>query len=45
MHQERFIESSISVPGDGAGQLAAASYRVLNISVLRHTFLGYVQPD
>ena len=44
MHQERFIESSISVPDDGAGQLAAASYRVLNISVLRQTFLGCLQP-
>jgi hypothetical protein len=45
MHQERFIESSISVPDDGAGQLSAASYHVLNISVLRLTFLGCVQPD
>ena len=45
MHQERFIESSISVPDDGAGQLAAASYRVLNISVLRQTFLGCLQPE
>jgi len=44
MHQERFVETSISIADDEAGHLAAASYRVLNISVLRQTFLGCVQP-
>ena len=45
MHRERFIESSIGASDTEPAPLNAASYRVLNISVLRHTFLGYVQPD
>jgi len=43
MHRERFTESSIPEPDNEAGQLDAESYRVLNISVLRHTFLSYFQ--
>jgi len=48
MHQERFVETSICITddeADEAGQFTAASYRVLNISLLRQTFLGCVQPE
>ncbi|CAB1062698.1 hypothetical protein D1BOALGB6SA_7478 [Olavius sp. associated proteobacterium Delta 1] len=43
MHQERFIESSINALDNEPAQPNAESYRVLNISVLRHTFLSYFQ--
>ena len=43
MRQERFIESSISAPENEPAQLNAESNRVLNISVLRNTFLSYFQ--
>lgn len=45
MQQERFTESWVDATGDAPAQLNAASYRVLNISVLRRTFLSYVQPE
>ena len=41
MRQERFIESSISAPENEPARLNAESNRVLNISVLRNTFLDY----
>ena len=43
IRQERFIESSIGAIEHEAEQLNAESYRVLNISGLRNTFLGYFQ--
>jgi len=44
MQQERYIESWVGAPDNTPAQLNVESYRVLNISVLRRTFLGYVQP-
>jgi len=41
MQQERFVESWVSVPDHEAAPSQVASYRVLNISVLRRAFLGY----
>ena len=42
VHQERYVESSISRsgPDDVPNESAPASYRVLNISVLRQSFLN-----
>ena len=45
MQQERYIESWVGAPDNAPAQLNSASHRVLNISVLRRTFLGHVQPD
>lgn len=45
MQQERYIESWVGAPDSPGVQLYAESYRVLNISVLRRTFLGFLQPD
>jgi hypothetical protein len=41
MQQERFVESWVRAPGNEAAPSHVPSYRVLNISVLRQTFLGY----
>ena len=43
MRRERFIESLIGAQVNEPAQLNAESYRVLNISALRNTFLGYFQ--
>lgn len=45
MQQERFIESWVNAPDNEAAALHVASYRVLNISILRQTFLGYFESD
>jgi hypothetical protein len=45
MQQERFIESWVGASNNEAAPLHVASYRVLNISVLRQTFLGYFDSD
>ena len=45
LQQERFIESWVSAPDNEAAALDVASYRVLNISVLRRNFLGYFDSD
>ena len=45
MQQERFVESWVRAPDHAAASSQAASYRVLNISVLRRTFLGYFDSD
>jgi hypothetical protein len=44
MQQERYIASWVGAPDNASAQLNPASHRVLNISVLRRTFLGHVQP-
>jgi hypothetical protein len=41
MHREHFIESSIGAQGNEPELLNAKSYRVLNISALRHIFFDY----
>jgi len=43
MQQERYIESWVSPSDDALVRLNAESYRVLNISILRRTFLNYFQ--
>jgi hypothetical protein len=45
MQQEQFIESWVNAADNEAAALHVASYRVLNISVLRQTFLGYFESD
>ena len=45
MQQERFIETWLGAPDNEAARLQIESYRVLNISVLRRTFLGYFQAE
>jgi hypothetical protein len=45
MQQERFVESWVSTPDNEAAPSHVGSYRVLNISVLRRTFLGYFDSD
>jgi len=45
MQQERFIESWVRAPDSAAAPLHVESYRVLNISVLRRAFLGYIDSD
>ena len=45
MHQERYFESWVSTSDDAPAQLNAESYRVLNISILRRTFLNYFQTE
>jgi len=43
MQQERYFESWVSTSDDAPAQLNAESYRVLNISILRRTFLNYFE--
>jgi hypothetical protein len=43
MRQERFMESSIRSPEKEAAPFNAESYRVLNITVLRRTFLSFFE--
>jgi hypothetical protein len=45
MQQERYFESWVSPSDDAPAQLNAESYRVLNISILRRTFLNYFQTE
>lgn len=45
MQQERYFESWVSTSDDAPAQLNAESYRVLNISILRRTFLNYFQTE
>lgn len=45
IQQERFIESWVSVPDNEVASGEVTSYRVLNISILRQTFLGYFDSD
>jgi len=45
MLQERFVESWVSAPDNEAAPSHVESYRVLNISVLRRTFLGYFNAE
>ena len=44
MQQERYYESWVT-SDDAPGRLNAESYRVLNISILRRTFLDYFQAE
>lgn len=45
MQQQRFIETWLKKPANEAAALDIASYRVLNISVLRQIFLGHFDSD
>jgi len=45
MQLERFVESWVSAPDNEAAPSHVESYPVLNISVLRQTFLGYFDSD
>ncbi|CAB1071242.1 hypothetical protein D1AOALGA4SA_1159 [Olavius algarvensis Delta 1 endosymbiont] len=45
MQQERFVESAISSTHNESAPMNAASYRMLNISFLRQTFLGYFDSE
>ena len=43
MSQERFLESPVGLRDHRSAQLNTQSYRILNISALRNTFLGFLQ--